>query len=240
MFGKDIKSTESEVNGFFDSVSRYIDTVLPSLEEAKKMFMSGQKLSFYLGIDPTGPDIHLGHSTNFFLLKKLIEMGHGVVLLIGDFTAQIGDPTGKSATRKALSREEVEINMASYLEQAVKILPRGKFKVRHNSEWHRNMTFQKVIEIASYFTVQQMIVRDMFQERIKKEEPIHLQEFLYPLVQGYDSVALETDAEIGGTDQTFNMLAGRTLEKKILGKEKLVITTKLLEDTLTKKKIMNK
>src|SRR3989344_3808226 len=237
MFGNKINTKEDNIRDFF---SRYIENVFPSQEKAMELLKSGRRLSFYLGIDPTGPDIHLGHSTNFFVLKKLIEMGHNVTLLIGDFTAQIGDPTGKSKTRNSLTVEEVKQNMKTYLEQAIKILPKGKFKVRYNSEWHRNMTFQRVIELASNFTVQQMIERDMFQNRLKNGEPIYLQEFLYPLVQGYDSVAMEVDGEIGGTDQTFNMLAGRTLSKKILNKEKFVITTRLLEDPVTKKKIMNK
>lgn len=231
---------KDSVDRFFEWLKRYVDNILPSIDEAKKLFLSGKKLSFYLGIDPTGPDIHLGHSTNFFVLKKLIELGHEVTLLIGDFTAQIGDPSGKTKARKALSRSEVEVNMKTYLQQATKILPKGKFAIRYNSEWHRNMIFQQVLELASYFTVQQMIARDMFQERLQKDEPIHLQEFLYPLIQGYDSVVMKVDGEVGGTDQLFNMLAGRTLEKKILGKEKLVITTKLLEDPITNKKIMNK
>lgn len=237
MFGTKVKTDNEVIKDFF---SRYIDNVFPSREEVEKLLKSGKRLSFYLGIDPTGPDIHLGHSTNFFVLKKLIEMGHDVTLLIGDFTAQIGDPTGKESVRKALTPEEVKHNMKTYLEQATKILPKGKFNVRHNSEWHRNMNFQHVIELARHFTVQRMMERDMFQERLKKDEPIYLQEFLYPLVQGYDSVALKTDGEIGGTDQTFNMLAGRKLAKQILGKDKIVITTKLLEDPVTKKKIMNK
>lgn len=237
MFGSKVETDENKIN---ELLSRYVDTVFPSKEKAVEILKSGKRMSFYLGIDPTGPDIHLGHSTNFFILKKLVELGHNAILLIGDFTAQIGDPTGKENARKVLTPEEVKQNMRTYLEQAIKILPKGKFKVRYNSEWHRNMTFQRVIELSRHFTVQRMMERDMFQERLKKDEPIFLQEFLYPLVQGYDSVAMKIDGEIGGTDQTFNMLAGRKLVKQILNKEKIIITTKLLEDPVTKKKIMNK
>src|SRR3989344_1919350 len=194
MFGNKVITDKNKIDELF---GRYVQTVFPSEDRAKEILSSGKRLRFYLGIDPTGPDIHLGHSTNFFVLKKLIEMGHNVTLLIGDFTAQIGDPTGKSKTRNSLTVDEVKQNMKTYLEQAIKILPKGKFKVRYNSEWHRNMTFQRVIELASNFTVQQMIERDMFQNRLKNGEPIYLQEFLYPLVQGYDSVAMEVDGEIG-------------------------------------------
>jgi len=237
MFGNKVITDKNKINELF---GRYIQVVFPSEEKAKEILASGKKLRFYLGIDPTGPDIHLGHSTNFFVLKKLIELGHEVILLIGDFTALIGDPSGKNTARRALSSEEINKNMESYLKQALHILPKGKFELKYNSEWLGKLTFKDVIKLSSHFTHQQMIVRDMFQERLKADRPIYLNEFLYPLAQGYDSVAMEVDGEIGGNDQTFNMLVGRTLSKQLLDKDKIVITTWLLEDPVTKKKIMNK
>ena len=237
MFEKSVDTNSKKIHDLF---GRYVQAVFPSLERARQILSSGKKLKFYLGIDPTGPDIHLGHSTNFFVLKKLIELGHEVILLIGDFTALIGDPSGKDAARRALSSEEIEKNMETYLQQALHILPKGQFKLKYNSEWLGKLSFTDVIKLSSHFTQQQMIVRDMFQERLKAERPIYLNEFLYPLAQGYDSVAMEVDGEIGGNDQTFNMLAGRTLSKEMLGKDKIVITTWLLEDPVTKRKIMSK
>ncbi len=237
MFGNKVITDTHKIDELF---GRYVQAVFPSKERAKEILASGKKLRFYLGIDPTGPDIHLGHSTNFFVLKKLIELGHEVVLLIGDFTALIGDPTGKDTARRALSSEEINKNMRSYLKQALHILPKGKFELKYNSEWLEKLTFKDVIKLSSHFTQQQMIIRDMFQERLKADQPIYLNEFLYPLAQGYDSVAMQVDGEIGGNDLTFNMLVGRTLSKQLLDKDKIVITTWLLEDPITKKKIMNK
>lgn len=220
---------------------RYVHTVIPSKEEAiRRISSSSHPLTVYLGIDPTGPDIHLGHSTNLLWLREWIAAGQKAVLLIGDFTAQIGDPTGKDAARAALTRAQVEQNMGSYLDQVHKILTPGSFQVAYNSDWLGPMTFTDVIQLASHVTVQQMIVRDMFQRRIEAGNPIHLHEFFYPLMQGYDSVALDTDAEVGGNDQFFNMMMGRELLQALKHKDKLVITTKLLEDPVTGKKIMNK
>lgn len=220
--------------------SRYIEAVFPSKEKAAEMMGAGKKLVFYWGIDPTGPDVHLGHTTNPLLLKKIIELGHKVILLIGNFTAMIGDPTGKDTTRKVLSAEEVKSNMKTYFEQIRKILPKGSFEVKYNADWYHKMVVEEFIKLTDYVTVQQMITRDMFQRRLKEDKPISLREFLYPVLQGYDSVAMEVDGEVGGNDQTFNMLVGRDLSKHILSKNKIVITTRLLEDPVTGKKIMNK
>lgn len=213
------------------------DGFFPMKDEVKKRFISGDKLSFYYGIDPTGKDIHLGHTTQLFLLKGLADLGHKITLLIGDFTAKVGDPTGKDKTRKPLSDEEIKENMKTYLDQVYKILPKEYFEVRYNSEWLKNMNMEKVLELASHVTVQQMIVRDMFQERLKQEKPIGVNEFLYPLMQGYDSVAMKIDGEVGGHDQIFNMLVGRDLEKKYLNKDKIVLATKLLVNESTGKKM---
>ena len=173
-------------------------------------------------------------------MKKLAGLGHKIILLIGDFTAQTGDPTDKDATRRTLTAEEVKTNTKTYLKQVTKILPKGSFTVRYNSQWLGKLTFDEVRKLTRRITVQQTITRDMFQKRLADNKPITVEEFLYPLMQGYDSVAMAVDGEIGGTDQTFNMLMGRDLVKNILGKEKIVIATKLLEDPQTKKKLMNK
>ena len=220
--------------------SRYIEETYPSREKAEELLKSGKKLTFYLGIDPTGPDIHLGHTTNLLVLKKIIQLGHKVILLIGDFTAQTGDPTDKEATRRSLTENEVKKNMESYILQVTKILNKKSFDVKYNSAWLKKMTLGDFGKLARQVTVQQMSAREMFRKRIEKESPITVEEFLYPLMQGYDSVAMEVDGEIGGRDQTFNMLVGRDLVGAMLGKEKIVITTKLLEDTETGKKLMNK
>jgi tyrosyl-tRNA synthetase len=217
--------------------SRYIEAVFPSKEKAAEMLGAGEQLVFYLGIDPTGPNIHLGHTIPLLLLKQIAKLGHRAILLIGDFTARIGDPTDKEAARIALTEDEIGQNMKTYAEQAKKIFGNTEFEVKHNSKWLGKMTFEDVIKLTSRVTVQQMLARDMFQERLKKEKPIYVHEFLYPLMQGYDSVAMEVDGEVGGNDQTFNMLVGRDLEKDYLNKDKLVFTAKLLVDAETGKKI---
>lgn len=228
---------EAEVIGFVD---RYLEAVFPSMDLFKKQLTSGQSLVFYFGIDPTGPELHLGHTVGLTVLKQLIAWGHKGILLIGDFTARIGDPTGKTNARRPLSSEEVAENMKHYLEQARLVLGEEGWGVRHNSEWLEKMTFADVVRLASRSTVQQMLARDMFQERIKAEKPIGIHEFLYPLMQGYDSVAMGVDGEIGGNDQTFNMLVGRDLMKELSNKEKLVLATKLLVDPETGEKFMSK
>lgn len=206
--------------------------IFPNKEEAIRLLKS-KPLRVYLGIDPTGPDIHLGHTIPLLFLKQLWSLGHTPVIVIGDFTARIGDPTGKDSSRKPLSPEEIKENSKNYLDQIYRILPKGSFEVCHNSDWLDKLTFKDVVQLASHVTVQQMIQRDMFQERIKNEKPIGLHEFLYPLMQGYDSVAMEIDGEVGGNDQVFNMLIGRDLEKKLLKKDKLVFATRLLVDADT-------
>src|SRR3989344_5807606 len=220
--------------------SRYIEAVFPSKERVAEMMMAGKQQVFYWGIDPTGPDVHLGHTTNAFVMKKLAELGHKIVILIGDFTATIGDPTDKEAIRKSLTEKEVKENMKNYLDQIHKILPKGFFETKYNSKWYNKMNVKDWLELSALLTQQQMVGRNMFQERIKNDKPISMQEFIYPILQGYDSVAMDVDGEVGGNDQTFNMLVGRDLLRKLKGKEKIVITTRLLEDSATGKKLMNK
>jgi tyrosyl-tRNA synthetase len=210
--------------------------IFPNKEEVVKSLKEKQ-LRVYLGIDPTGPDIHLGHAIPILFLKQLQQLGHIPVIVIGDFTARIGDPTGKSASRKPLTEDEIKANMDTYLSQIYKILPKGSFEVQYNSTWLGKINFGDLLKLTSYVTVQQMIKRDMFQERLKNEQPIGLHEFLYPLMQGYDSVAMQIDGEVGGNDQTFNMLVGRDLEQKMLNKDKLVFATRLLVNADTGKKM---
>ena len=215
-------------------VTRGIEGVIPSRGALEKILRSGKKITVYLGVDPTTPKLHLGHSVTLLLLARFQKLGHKVVLLIGDFTAQIGDPSGKTNQRRPLSAAEVKQNWKTYRAQAGKILDfrtaGNRATVAYNSTWHSKLHLKDVLELGSLFTVQQMLARDMFQVRIKENKPIGLNEFLYPLIQGYDSVALKTDAEIGGSDQLFNMLVGRDLVKRMLKKEKFVLTTKLLVD----------
>ncbi|MDO8659390.1 MAG: tyrosine--tRNA ligase [Candidatus Parcubacteria bacterium] len=215
-------------------LSRGVENVYPSKEEVKKVLLSGRKLSIYNGIDPTGPTLHIGHGSTLLKLRDLQNLGHKIILLIGDFTGRIGDPTDKTATRKQLSVKEIKENLKLYTKQAGKILDMKKVEVKFNSKWLSKLSFEEGMEIASEFTLQQMIERDMFEKRIKEGQPIHLHEFFYPLMQGYDSVAMNVDMEIGGNDQTFNMLVGRTMMKN-RGKEKYVLTTKLLVDPTGKK-----
>lgn len=224
--------------------SRYIEKIYPTRGELQNLLKSGKRLTIYIGIDPTAPQLHLGHSTNFLLIKKFQKLGHKVILLIGDFTAQIGDPTGKLETRRLLTKKEVLKNCQSYKEQAGKILDfRSKenpVELKFNSQWLSKLNLEKVIKLMAKATVGQMIKREMFQKRIEQKKEIYLHEFLYPLLQGYDSVAMNVDIEVGGNDQTFNMMVGRDLVKEYLGKEKVVIATKLLINPKTKRKLMSK
>ncbi len=221
------------MNDIDQFLSRGIDNVFPSKESLISALRSGKKLSIYLGIDPTGPTLHMGHTIPLMKLSQLQKMGHRVILLMGDFTAMIGDPSDKLAMRKQLSRKEVLSNLKLYKKQASTFLSfsgKNKAEVKYNSKWLSKMNFEDVLNLASKMTVDQMLKRDMFRKRAEDGRPTFIHEFLYPLMQGYDSVAMDVDAEIGGNDQTFNMLAGRDLMKVMKNKEKFVIATKLLAD----------
>lgn len=212
-------------------LTRNIAEVLPSKKALEARLKRGP-IKIYHGIDPSSPEIHLGHAVVLWKLKEFQELGHKVILLIGDFTGMIGDPSDQALARKKMTRKQVLENTKTYKEQIGKILQFGgknPAEIKFNSEWLSKLSFQDVLELASLLTAQQILERDFFQERMKKKKSIWLHEFLYPLMQGYDSVAMEVDAEIGGTDQTFNMLVGRTLLKRLKGKEKFVISTPLLE-----------
>ncbi|MBU6370750.1 MAG: tyrosine--tRNA ligase [Patescibacteria group bacterium] len=225
-------------------LTRSIQTILPSKDAFKKELLSGKRLRIYVGADATGSKLHIGHATNFMILERLRQLGHEVIILFGDFTAMIGDPTGKDKERRTLTKKEVESNLKTWKNQVSKIVKIGNFnngaKIVRNSSWFSKMNFADVVGLASHFTLQQMVERDMFQKRLEEKKPIFLHEFFYPLMQGYDSVVLDVDVEIGGNDQTFNMLAGRTLQKIKRNKEKFVVATTLLINPKTGKKLMNK
>ena len=187
------------------------------LERLQTSEKENRPLKVKWGADPSAPDIHLGHTVVLRKLRQFQDLGHKVQFLIGDFTAMIGDPTGKSATRKPLSREEVDANAKTYLDQVFKVLDQdpAKIEVRRNSEWCRPMAFEDVIRLASKYTVARILERDDFTNRMKEQKPISLHELLYPLIQGYDSVMLESDVEMCGTDQKFNCLVGRALQQEV-------------------------
>ncbi len=200
--------------------------VLSELEERLK---SGKPLRIKTGFDPTAPDIHIGHTVLINKMRQFQDLGHQVIFLIGDFTGMIGDPTGKNVTRKPLTEEQVAANAETYKKQIFKILDPDKTEIRFNSEWMGKMTSAQMIQLASRYTVARMLERDDFNKRYGGNQPIAIHEFLYPLVQGYDSVALECDVELGGTDQKFNLLMGRELQKQYGQKPQIVLTTPLLE-----------
>ena len=183
-----------------------------SIEELKKKLALGKPLKIKFGADPSAPDLHLGHTVVLRKLKQFQDLGHEVIFIIGDFTASIGDPTGKSETRKPLSREQILANATTYQEQVFKILDRNKTKVVYNSEWINKLTPQDLIKLMANITVAQMLEREDFKKRYTEGRAISLHEFLYPILQGYDSVALKADVELGGTDQKFNLLVGRDLQ----------------------------
>ena len=219
-------------------LTRGVEQILDEKEKFKKLLMSGQQIKLYCGYDPTAPSLHIGNAISIKKLGEFQKLGHKVIFLIGDFTALIGDPTDKSAVRQKLTSEEILENCKNYQKQASAFLNfegENPAELRYNSEWNDKMNFRNLIELSSNFTVQQMMQRDMFQKRMEGEKPIYLHEFLYPLVQAYDSVAMNVDLEVGGNDQMFNMMRGRDLQKIINNKEKFVMTVKILADDAGKK-----
>ena len=219
------------VKNNFELLQRGTEEIIP-LDEFKKKLEKSEKenspLTIKVGFDPTAPDIHLGHAVLLRKMKHFQDMGHRVVFLIGDFTAMIGDPSGKSETRKRLSREEVLQNAETYKKQVFKILDEKKTVVEFNSQWCSSMNFGDVLELAAKYNVARMLERDDFSNRYKSQKPISILEFLYPLIQGYDSVALKADVEIGGTDQKFNLLVGRDLQREYGQEPQVIMTTPLL------------
>ena len=213
-----------------DLLTRAVEEVVP-MALAEEKLKSGKKLRLYLGIDPTGSKLHLGHSVPLRKLQAFADAGHEVIFLVGSFTAMIGDPSGRDALREPLTKEQVIKNFETYKAQAGKVLDFSKVKIVYNHEWLEKMNGAEILKLASVFTVQQMEERDMFKERRKKGLPIGVHEFLYPLFVGRDSVELDVDCELGGSDQLFNMLAGRTLQAFFGKRDKFVLTTKLIEGT---------
>ncbi len=221
-------------------LTRGVENLYPKKEFLEPLLNSGKQLTLYTGYDPTAPTLHIGHGITLLKLRQFQELGHKVIMLIGDFTGMIGDPTDKLAIRKQLTRKEVLANCKQYQKQAsvlLKFSGKNKAELRFNSSWLAKFRFGDVLELAAHVTVPRLLERDMFQERLKHGGTIHLHEFLYPVMQGYDSVAMDVDGEVGGNDQTFNMLMGRELMKELKGKEKFVLTMKLLVDSTTGKKM---
>ncbi len=196
------------------------------LEEGRK---TGRPLRVKAGFDPTAPDLHLGHTVLMRKLRHFQQLGHQVIFMIGDFTSLIGDPTGRNVTRKPLTLEQIEKNAETYKEQVFKILDAAATEVRYNSEWLGKLGYEQTIRLTSHFTVSQMLERDEFHKRFQAEQPISLHELLYPVMQGYDSVALECDVELGGTDQKFNLMCGRELQRHYGQKPQIVLMTPILE-----------
>ncbi|OLS39781.1 tyrosine--tRNA ligase [Alkalihalophilus pseudofirmus] len=233
---------EQEVERQLEILKRGVVEITPEHELKKKIEKSvrtGKPLKVKLGMDPSAPDVHLGHTVPLHKLRQFQELGHEIQMLIGDFTGRIGDPTGKSETRKQLSDEDVKRNAMTYVEQYGKILDMEKATIYYNSEWLKALSFEDVIGLSANMTVARMLERDDFEKRYKSGQPISIHEFFYPLMQGYDSVALESDIEVGGTDQKFNLLMGRTLQEAY-GKEKQVAITLPLIEGLDGERKMSK
>lgn len=221
----------AEVERDMRTVLRGVDELLVETEFAQKLQKSrdtGVPLRIKLGMDPTAPDIHLGHTVVLTKMRQLQDLGHQVIFLIGDFTAAIGDPSGRNSTRPPLSREQIEVNAQTYYEQAAKILDPARTEIRYNSAWCDQLGARGLIKLASHYTVARIMERDDFTKRFKGGIPISVHEFLYPLLQGYDSVELKADLELGGTDQKFNLLVGRELQKEYGQTQQSVLTMPLL------------
>ncbi|HHW06709.1 MAG TPA: tyrosine--tRNA ligase [Clostridia bacterium] len=227
-----VHAVEKEVARQMAVIKRGVFEIISEEELAnkiKKSLLKGEPLRIKLGLDPSAPDIHLGHTVVLHKMRQFQELGHQVIIIIGDFTGRIGDPTGRSETRKQLSAEEVMANAKTYQEQIFKILDPAKTQITYNSQWLGPLTFQEVIELAAKTTVARMLERDDFTRRYHENQPIGLHEFFYPLMQGYDSVHLRADVELGGTDQKFNLLMGRTLQKEYGQEPQIAITMPILE-----------
>jgi tyrosyl-tRNA synthetase len=229
-----------DLNKELELIKRGAVEIISEAELLQKLRASYDKkaaLKIKAGFDPSAPDLHLGHTVLLRKLKLFQELGHTVYFLIGDFTARIGDPSGRSATRRRLSEEEVKDNVSTYERQVFKILDRNRTKIVYNSGWCEKMKFSDVLGLASHYTVARLLERDDFARRYKEDKPITMLEFLYPLIQGYDSVVLDTDIELGGTDQKFNLLVGRELMRDYGKIPQVVITMPLLEGTDGKEKM---
>jgi len=230
--GKPSYPITDAVRAALNATRRGCDELLPEAEWAAKLARSeatGIPLRIKLGLDPTAPDIHIGHTVVLNKLRQLQDLGHTVIFLIGDFTSTIGDPSGRNATRPPLTREQIEINAQTYYQQASLVLDPSRTEVRYNSEWCDPLGARGMIQLAARYTVARMMERDDFSKRFKAGTPISVHEFLYPLMQGYDSVALKSDLELGGTDQKFNLLVGRALQAEYGQEPQCILTMPLLE-----------
>ena len=217
------------IKKIIDSFSRTTDEII-SLSEFEKKLKSGKKLRIKFGADVTAPFLHLGHAVNFWMMRELQELGHKVIFLIGDFTTKIGDPTGKTTTRKKISQEEIESNAKNFIEQVSQILITDNeelFEVKRNSDWFDNISSGELISLLSTVTHSRLISRDMFKKRIKNNHEIHMHEMIYPIIQGYDSVELESDITIVGSDQLFNEMMGRFFQEKHGQEPQVIITSKI-------------
>jgi len=219
-------------------LDRGVENIYPKKEFLEARLKEGQQLTLYTGYDPTAPTLHIGHAITMMKLRQFQDLGHKVIMLIGDFTGMIGDPTDKSSARVQLTHEQVLENCKNYQKQASTILNfegENPVELKYNGQWLSKMNFADILNLTSHFTVDRLMERDMFAKRKEENKPIFLHEFMYPVMQAYDSVAMDVDGEVGGNDQTYNMLAGRDLMKDLKNKEKFVLTTKLLVDSSGKK-----
>ncbi len=212
-------------------LTRGVANIIPGKKELKEKLRTGEKLNIYLGIDPTSTRIHLGHAVALRKLQAFSELGHHVTFLIGDFTALIGDTSDKDTERPILTVEEIHQNFQTYKKQAEKILDFSKVTVRHNSEWLKKFSFEDIVKLTQHFSVGDFVGRELIRKRLSENRRVGLHELLYPVMQGYDSYFMDTDIQIGGTDQTFNMQAGRTLQKDLRQKQSFILTTVILEGT---------
>jgi len=212
-------------------LTRGVANIIPDKDKLKKILSSGKKLNIYLGIDPTATRIHLGHAVVLRKLNEFAKLGHNVSFLIGDFTALIGDTSDKDTERPVLTPQEIQENFKNYKKQAEKILDFSKIQVRYNSEWLKKLSFQEIVKLCQRFSVGDFVSRELIKKRLNEGKRVGLHEFLYPIMQGFDSLTLDTDLQLGGTDQTFNMQAGRTLLKEIKNKESFVLSTNFLMGT---------
>lgn len=223
-----MNTTKDQIN---DLLTRGVENIIPGKDEMVKLLESGKKLNIYLGIDPTATRIHLGHAVALRKLQAFVELGHNVTFLIGDFTALIGDTSDKESERPILTPEEIMQNFQTYKSQAEKILDFSKVSLRHNSEWLNKLNFGDIIKLTRHFSLNDFISRELIKKRLTEGKSVSLPEVLYPVMQGYDSYFLDTDIQIGGTDQTFNMQAGRTLLRDLNNKESFVLTLSFLIGT---------
>lgn len=233
LYYKHMTKVRTDIELINKFLTRGVENIYPSEAELRKKLMSGERMRIYQGFDPSGPFLHIGHAMGIRALRMLQELGHEVIFLVGDYTAKVGDPDpAKPGARAILSDEAIAKNMAGWKDQASQLIDfdgENPVQFRHNFEWLSKLTLAELIILMAHSTVQQMLEREMFQKRLKENLPIQLQEFIYPLMQGFDSVAMEVDMEIGGNDQIFNMLTGRQLVRDYLGKEKFVRSHTLME-----------